>query len=80
MLDFLSSNMANILISLKEVAEYLENIENTPPETKKEIIGTLYQIEEKEGRKWTFTPIKGKYYIDEYNQYDDFVKTYIFNY
>lgn len=72
--------MANILISLKEVAEYLENIENTPQETKKEIIDTLYQIEEKEGRKWTFANIKRKYYIDEYNQYDDFVKTYMFNY
>lgn len=71
--------MANILISLKEVQECLERIENTPQETRKEIIDTLCQIDEKEGRKWTFTPIKGKYYIDEYNQYDDFVKTYTFN-
>lgn len=71
--------MAKVLVSLKEVTEYLESIENTPSETKKEIIDTLYQIGQKEGRKWTFTPTRGKYYIDEYNQYNDFVKTYTFN-
>ena len=70
--------MTNVLISLLEVKEYLDSIENTPQETKKEIIDTLCQIEEKEGRKWTFTPVRGRYYIDEYNQYNDFVKTYTF--
>mgnify|MGYP007040713118 CR=1 FL=1 len=78
-MDFLSFSMAKVLVSLKEVTEYLESIENTPSETKKEIIDTLYQIDQKEGRKWTFTPTRGKYYIDEYNQYNDFVKTYTFN-
>jgi hypothetical protein len=72
--------MAKILISFKEVEDYLESIENTPQETRKEIIDTLCQIQEKDGRKWIFSHVTKKYYIDEYNQYDDFVKTYIFNY
>jgi hypothetical protein len=71
--------MAKILISFKEVEDYLESIENTPQETRKEIIDTLCQIQEKDGRKWIFSHVTKKYYIDEYNQYDDFVKTYIFN-
>lgn len=71
--------MAKIIISLKEVVEYLESIENTPSETKKEIIDTLYQIDQKDGRKWIFSHVTKKYYIDEYNQYDDFVKTYTLN-
>jgi hypothetical protein len=71
--------MAKILISFKEVEDYLESIENTTQETRKEIIDTLCQIQEKDGRKWIFSHVTKKYYIDEYNQYDDFVKTYIFN-
>lgn len=70
--------MSKIFISLREVAEFLENNKNCSEELKKEVLVTLDEIQAKEGRKWVFTPIDNKYFIDEYNEYNDFVKMYIF--
>lgn len=71
--------MSKIIISLKEVSEYLSEDTRCSKEKRQEVIDTLQEIEAKEGRKWIFTPDRYRYYIDEYNEYNDFVKTYTFN-
>lgn len=71
--------MSKIIISLKEVSEYLSEDTKCSKEKRQEVIDTLQEIEAKEGRKWIFTPDRYRYYIDEYNEYNDFVKTYTFN-
>ena len=71
--------MSKIIISLKEVYEYLSEDTKCSKEKRQEVIDTLQEIEAKEGRKWIFTPDRYRYYIDEYNEYNDFVKTYTFN-
>jgi hypothetical protein len=71
--------MSKIIISLKEVSEYLSEDTKCSKEKRQEVIDTLQEIEAKEGRKWIFTPDRNRYYIDEYNEYNDFVKTYTFN-
>lgn len=70
--------MSKIIISLKEVSEYLSEDTKCSKEKRQEVIDTLQEIEAKEGRKWIFTPDRYRYYIDEYNEYNDFVKTYTF--
>lgn len=70
--------MSKIIISLKEVSEYLSEDTKCSKEKRQEVIDTLQEIEAKEGRKWIFTPDRNRYYIDEYNEYNDFVKTYTF--
>jgi hypothetical protein len=70
--------MSKIIISLKEVSEYLSEDTRCSKEKRQEVIDTLQEIEAKEGRKWIFTPDRNRYYIDEYNEYNDFVKTYTF--
>ena len=70
--------MSKIIISLKEVSEYLSEDTKCSKEKRQEVIETLQEIEAKEGRKWIFTPDRNRYYIDEYNEYNDFVKTYTF--
>ena len=70
--------MSKIIISLKEVYEYLSEDTKCSKEKRQEVIDTLQEIEAKEGRKWIFTPDRYRYYIDEYNEYNDFVKTYTF--
>lgn len=70
--------MSNILISKKTVEEFLTEDTTLDIAKRDEIMNTLSEIEAKEGRKWVFTPQTSKFYIDEYNQYNDFVKTYIF--
>lgn len=70
--------MNNFLISLREVVEFLENDKNCSEELKKEVLVTLDEIQAKDGRKWVATLNKDKYYIDEYNEHNDFVKTYTF--
>lgn len=70
--------MSNIFISLTKVDEFFFKDKEIKQELKSEVIGTIKEIEAKEDRKWIFTVVGNKYYIDEYNEYDDFVKTYMF--
>jgi hypothetical protein len=70
--------MSSILISFQEVDKFLLDDERCTQELREEVVGTIDDIDAKEGRRWAFTPIKKKYYIDEYNEYNDFVKTYTF--
>lgn len=70
--------MSNIFISLQKVESFLSEDKKCNQELKKEIIQMLNDIDSKQGRNWIFTPEDKKYYIDEYNQYKDLVKTSIF--
>jgi hypothetical protein len=67
-----------IYISLAKVDEFFSNNKETKQELKNEIISTIKEIEAKWDRKWVFTVVDNKYYIDEYSEYNDFVKTYMF--
>jgi hypothetical protein len=68
----------NVIISLKEVETLLLNDAVCTKDRREEVLSTLSEIDSKEGRRWIFTDDKKRYYIDEYNQYNDFVKTYTF--
>jgi hypothetical protein len=70
--------MSNTLISSQEVDKLLLDDERCTQELREEVVSTINDIDNKEGRRWVFSPIKNKYYIDEYNEYNDFVKTYTF--
>jgi hypothetical protein len=69
---------SSIYISLTKVDEFFSNNKETKQELKNEIISTIKEIEAKWDRKWVFTVVDNKYYIDEYSEYNDFVKTYMF--
>jgi hypothetical protein len=66
---------STIIISLKEVEEILKDDSRCSPELAEEIIETLVEIDSKKDRMWIFTSVENKYYIDEYNNYKDLVKT-----
>jgi hypothetical protein len=70
--------MSKIFILSRRVEKFLSEEKDCKKELKEEVISTLNSIDAKEGRKWVFTSVDNKYFIDEYNEYDDFVKTYIF--
>jgi|Laugrespbdmm15sd_2_1035082.scaffolds.fasta_scaffold01379_22 hypothetical protein len=69
---------STIYISLAKVDEFFFNNKEIKQELKNEIISTIKEIEAKGDRKWVFTVVDNKYYIDEYSEYNDFVKTYMF--
>lgn len=66
---------SNIIISLREVESLLKEDSRCSPELAEEIVKSLVEIDSKEGRNWIFTSVENKYYIDEYNNYKDLVKT-----
>lgn len=70
--------MNKLFINIKKVEEFLSEEKDCRQELKEEVLSTLKEISTKEGRKWIFSLVDNKYYIDEYNEYNDFVKTYIF--
>lgn len=70
--------MSKLFISLSKVEKFLSEEKECKQELKEEVVSTLDSIDAKESRKWVFTSVDNKYFIDEYNEYDDFVKTYIF--
>lgn len=71
-------NKENVLINIVVVKDFLLGDEKCPLEKRNEVIDTLLSIEQKEGRKWVFYHDSKEYIIDEYNEYNDFVKTYTF--
>lgn len=72
------TNKDNLIISLSEVNEFLLNDDRCSKEQRKEIVGTLYNIEQIGDRKWIFYHDWKQYIIDEYNEHNDFIKSYIF--
>lgn len=69
--------MSSLFISKSEVEDYLTKDTNCSKDNKVEVLGIIGMIDSKRGRKWVFTPEEHKYYIDEYNEYNDLVKTII---
>lgn len=66
---------STIIISLRAVEDLLKDDSRCSPELAKEIVNSLVEIDSKEDRNWVFTSVEDKYYIDEYNNYKDLVKT-----
>ena len=66
---------STIIISLRAVEDLLKDDSRCSPELAEEIVKTLVEIDSKEDRNWIFTSVENKYYIDEYNNYKDLVKT-----
>jgi hypothetical protein len=66
---------STIIISLREVEDLLKDDSRCSPELAEEIVKSLVEIDSKEDRNWVFTSVEDKYYIDEYNNYKDLVKT-----
>lgn len=69
--------MSKLLMSMGEVHKYLLRDEKCSKENLLEVLSTLENIDANVGRKWIFTPEEKKYYIDEYNEHNDLVKTVI---
>ena len=69
---------SKIIISLVKVEDFLLGDKKCTEDQREEIISTIKDIDAKEGRQWVFTSSENKYFIDEYNEYHDFVKTYTF--
>lgn len=68
----------NLIISATELNEYLLDDERCTKEQRAEVLKTINNIQETEGRKWIFYHDWKKYIIDEYNEYNDFIKSYTF--
>ncbi len=68
----------NLLMSLSEVNEFLLNDDRCTKEQRTEVLKTISNIEETNGRKWLFYHDWKQYIIDEYNEYSDFIKSYTF--
>jgi hypothetical protein len=68
----------NLLINIVSVNDFLLGDEKCSVEQRNEVIDTLVDINQKKGRQWIFSHDSKGYIIDEYNEYNDFVKTYTF--
>lgn len=68
----------NLLINITDVNDYLLDDTKCSKEQKEEISSTLWGINQVRGRKWVFSHDWKEYIIDEYNEHNDFIKTYTF--
>jgi hypothetical protein len=68
----------NLIISASEVLEFLLDDERCTKEQRAEVLKTINSIQETAGRKWIFYHDWKEYIIDEYNEHNDFIKSYTF--
>lgn len=68
----------SLLLTLTDVSDFLLDDTIHHKEQKEEIINTLWGINQIKGRKWVFYHDEKEYIIDEYNEHNDFIKSYIF--
>ena len=68
----------NLIISGGELFTFLTDDERCTKEQRAEVIKTIESIDNTEGRKWIFYHDWKKYIIDEYNEHNDFIKSYTF--
>jgi hypothetical protein len=68
----------NLLINIVTVNDFLLGDEKCSLEKRNEVTDTLLDINQTEGRKWVFYHDEKEYIIDEYNEHNDFIKSYIF--
>lgn len=67
-----------LLLSITEVNNFLLDEAICSKQQKAEILSTIWSINQVKGRKWIFSHDSKEYIIDEYNEYNDFIKTYTF--
>lgn len=72
------STKDKIIISSAELLEFLLGDERCIKEQRAEVLITITNIENTAGRKWVFYHDWKQYIIDEYNENNDFVKSYTF--
>ena len=70
----------NLIISGTELQEFLLDDERCTKEQRAEVLKTISNIEQTAGRKWVFFHDWKNYIIDEYNEHNDFIKTYTFKF
>jgi hypothetical protein len=72
------STKDKIIISSAELLEFLLGDDRCIKEQRAEVLITITNIENTAGRKWVFYHDWKEYIIDEYNENNDFIKSYIF--
>ena len=72
------STKDKIIISSAELLEFLLGDDRCIKEQRAEVLITITNIENTTGRKWVFYHDWKEYIIDEYNENNDFIKSYIF--
>lgn len=72
------STKDKIIISSAELLEFLLGDDRCIKEQRAEVLITVTNIENTAGRKWVFYHDWKEYIIDEYNENNDFIKSYIF--
>jgi hypothetical protein len=68
----------NLIISGSELNYFLLDDQRCSKEQREEVLKTINSIQETAGRKWIFYHDWKQYIIDEYNEHNDFVKSYTF--
>ena len=68
----------NLIISGGELFTFLTDDERCTKEQREEVLKTIESIQNTAGGKWIFYHDWKQYIIDEYNEYNDFVKSYTF--
>jgi hypothetical protein len=68
----------SLLLTITDVNDFLLDDDRCTKEQRTEVLKTISNIEETNGRKWLFYHDWKQYIIDEYNEYSDFIKSYTF--
>jgi hypothetical protein len=76
MLEMMSKD--KLIISGAELFTFLTDDERCTKEQRAEVLSTIENIDNTAGRKWVFYHDWKEYIIDEYNEHNDFIKTYTF--
>lgn len=72
------STKDKLIISGAELFTFLTNDERCTKEQRTEVLSTIESIDNTAGRKWVFYHDWKEYIIDEYNEHNDFIKSYTF--
>jgi hypothetical protein len=68
----------NLILTYTDLSIFLIDDERCTKEQKDEVLKTITNIQETSGRKWVFYHDWKEYIVDEYNEYNDFIKSYTF--
>jgi hypothetical protein len=71
-------NKDSLILTITDANDFLLDDTRCSKEQKEEIISTLWGINQVKGRKWVFYHDWKEYIIDEYNEHNDFIKSFIF--
>lgn len=68
----------NLIIGGTQLNNFLLDDQRCSKEQREEVLKTINNIQETAGRKWIFYHDWKQYIIDEYNEHNDFIKSYTF--